>query len=345
MLRIAFVLIGALACTEPTPAPTTVGDPAKAGIPTATPEEVGIDLDALAQMETHAVASHSGALLVVKDGLLVYSNYFGQRRHPTPVMSASKSFVNLAVGYLIDEGALSLSRSAADFIPAWQTDPVKSTITIRHLLDHTSGLDPARAFDPETGPGALESHLAQTPMVAMPGEKWAYNNNAVDALALVAERAAGTTLDTYLGERLFDAVDAKRPYWMRFADGAPMGAGELVIDPMDLAKVGRALTDPEQQVTPPGWLTTSLESTPFQANCGLLWWKNMKFDVWGVPSGPVKGFFANGWLGQYLFLYPEQRLVVVRVHYPTELDYSSSSPDTEFFELPDDALALVGESL
>ncbi len=81
-------------------------------------------------------------------------------------------------------------------------DARKAKVTLQHLLTQTSGLHPMRAFDPVTFEKlGLADHLIQQPMDAEPGAVWLYNNNAVDALALIAERAAGKTLDGFLDQR------------------------------------------------------------------------------------------------------------------------------------------------
>jgi CubicO group peptidase (beta-lactamase class C family) len=241
------------------PPDTSPPDPNRTrhGIPLAPPEQVGIDPTALSQLTTDATKYQTNALLVLKDGYLVDETYFGGAEKPSFAMSASKSFVNLAIGYLVADHALALEQHAADFIPGWQADPVKASITIRQLLQHTSGLDPHRAFDPMGKPLALETFLVDQPMDAAPDSAWIYNNDAVDALALIAERAAGESLDHYLGARLFEPIGASSGTWLRFADNAPMGAGELVIDPVDMAKVGLVLADDERGLLPPGWIDTS----------------------------------------------------------------------------------------
>ena len=398
--------------------PTAPERETRHGLPLGTLDEVGIDHAALAVLEADAERYHTDALIIVKDGLLVYEENFGGISRPGPAMSASKSFVNLAVGVLISEGRLALGQHVADFVPGWTSDPLKAQITIEHLLSHTSGLDAGRAFDLETyQPIALEPWLVQTPQDSPPGAIWRYNNGAVDALAMIAERAAGESLEDYLGSRMFEPIGATGGEWMRFTDGAPMGAGELIIDPISMTKVGRLLAndgvdDAGVQRIPTGWLEASMTSTPHEPTCGRLWWKNVEArsygltraiaDYWAThgisestiaaidpivgaayPSyeaamaglravltapqlqelqtlfttsphfplvatlsvGPMKCYYANGFLGQYLFVYPERDLVVVRMHYPTDADYGRMPPATEFRELPREAIALVGETL
>ena len=55
-------------------------------------------------------------------------------------MSATKSIVSLAIGRLIDSGKItSLDQPVSDFYPEWKQGR-KKLITVRHLLNHTSGI-------------------------------------------------------------------------------------------------------------------------------------------------------------------------------------------------------------
>ncbi len=65
---------------------------------------------------------------------------FGNGEGPIEAMSATKSVVSLAIGRLIDDGKIkSLDQPVCDFYPEWKQGK-KRQITVRHLLNHTSGL-------------------------------------------------------------------------------------------------------------------------------------------------------------------------------------------------------------
>jgi CubicO group peptidase (beta-lactamase class C family) len=404
-------------------ASTTVPEPVDAGtvvlregLPVATPEEVGIDPVALERMKTHAQTYLTDALIVIKDGKLVLEEYFGGSDRWMISMSASKSFVSLAVGFLVSEGKLTLDQRVTDFLPEWSADPEKAKVTIRHLLTHTSGLEPLRALDPNTWASlALRPHLEHGPMDSPVGMTWLYNNNAVDALGLVVELAAGEKLDSYLDRKLFRPIGGAATEWGRFRDDGPMAAGELLIRPIDMAKVGNVLANggvhQGQALIDPAWISQSIQpSADMVPGYGLLWWLNVQtlgvgmtediVDYWRwkgladttvqkaaslvgqefatvqayngallqtftqeelieinsyyamnphfpwirtVRVSPAKGFSARGWMGQWLFVYPERGLVVARMHFPTSADYGPTPPDTEYPRLVEDALALIGE--
>ena len=103
-------------------------------------EKLGIDPAALEKLRKRAEEARSDAVVILKDGQLVADWDFGQKRGVIETMSATKSIVSLAIGRLIDSGKIkSLDQPISDFYPEWKQGR-KKLITVRHLLNHTSGL-------------------------------------------------------------------------------------------------------------------------------------------------------------------------------------------------------------
>lgn len=159
------------------------------------------------------------------------------------IYSMTKPITGTLAAMLIDEGKMGIDQPIADFIPAFasmrvatnpaasDSRPVKTPITVRHLLTHTAGL--AYHFQPgavakayrtkglmpglrtlgrETGDGdappslqAFAETAASLPLVAEPGTVWHYSIS-IDVLGAVIERAAGAPFEALLKTRIFDAV-------------------------------------------------------------------------------------------------------------------------------------------
>ena len=151
-----------------------------------------------------------GAVLVIKDGVAVFSRGYGVadlrslRRIDAHtnfrLASCSKQFTAMAVMLLVHDGKLHYEDRLTDIFPDFP-DYGKS-ITIRNLLNHTSGLldyedlmaQPAPGTPPEEIPqikdaGVLELLKQQKTTKFPPGTKWDYSNSGYVVLAMVVEKS------------------------------------------------------------------------------------------------------------------------------------------------------------
>lgn len=367
-----------------------------------------IDSEKLNALVRRAEAAGSDALIVMQDGKVVAESYFGKPKRAIELMSATKSIVSLAVGKLIDSGKItSLDQPVCDFYPEWRQGR-KRSVTIRHLLNHTSGLQseptPDEVYDsPDFVQLAIAAELSDEP-----GTVFSYNNKAVNLLAGVVQKASGSRLDAYTRESIFAPLGITDTEWMLDPAGNPHAMSGLRMHAMDLARVGQMLLDGGEwngtRVLSRAWIdrSTSEPGQPFTPRCGLLWWrlsreerlvvaddeliakwraagaapqfleriatlKGRVYDSQQAATGairelfggdeglqfwqanatlgrslpwrrlptPTAGFMAEGYLGQYLIVLPEERIVAVRQLGPTDPDVDVSTLDSfeEFAEL------------
>jgi D-alanyl-D-alanine carboxypeptidase len=126
--------------------------------------------------------------------------------------SVTKTFTATVVLQLAGEGKLSLDDTVERWLPGLV--PGGERITVRQLLNHTSGLfnyaeDPALFNDlirdrlHERSPRELVAVAVAHPPAFMPGERWAYSNTGYVLLGLIAEAADGRPLATQLKSRIF----------------------------------------------------------------------------------------------------------------------------------------------
>ena len=234
--------------------------------------------------------------MILKNGKLVLERYWNvDWREPLVTMSVSKSIVSLAIGQLLAAHKLrSLDQKVVDFIPAWRNTP-KAEITLRQLLNHTSGLSPRRAHRVR---GKLSRHAYRTKVVTPPGTRFRYNNNAVDMLALVVKKVTKRYLDDYLQQHLFGPLDVSGAYWYKYADGHPRLAGELLIRPIDLIKIGKLMLDggrwDGRQLVPASWVRrVTRPGQKIYIPCGLLWWREARFDPY-LDEAILTGWKTGG---------------------------------------------------
>jgi len=396
-MRTRFLLQGFLSGALAMSLPCVASEPAPQN--PKLPGGAGLAKPALDRLLQRARETQSDALVVLRGGYLVVEEHFGTEDGSIETMSATKSFVSLAVGLLLDEGRLrSLDQPVHEFFPEWKQGR-KRTVTVRHLLSHTSGLQNVPSAEQEiySSPDILKLALAAE-LDSDPGTAWSYNNKAVNLLAALVSKVAGERVDLYLAKRLFHPLGITEFKWDLDRAGNPYGMSGLQIRPVDLAKVGAMLAAggiwQGKRILSEGWIRESTveASQPFNPNNGLLWWliggrmevgpmiddadlaklrkggldealltklARLKgkvpegdahagqlieealgsggAEVWrnqvvpriGPPKvkriGPPFAFAASGYLGQYLLVWPEENLVVVRMHRPREASQAGTS--------------------
>jgi len=163
------------------------------------------------------------AVLVIADGRVVLEQGYGvtdlRTRRPIDartnfrLASVTKQFTAAAVMLLVRDGKLRYEDHLADIFPDFPA--YGRSITVRQLLNHTSGLpdyedlmpspDPARAVEDVqiNDAGVLELLKRQEAGRFAPGTRWAYSNSGYVLLGLVVEKASGVPFDEFLRQRIF----------------------------------------------------------------------------------------------------------------------------------------------
>ncbi len=135
------------------------------------------------------------------------------------VASISKTFLAALILVLVDEGKLSLDAPVAPYLPGVELDPA---ITVRELLDHTSGLHDY-FYDPDIDEALLaDRKRVWTPEEALayvgkpyfePSAGWHYSNTNYVILGLLAETIEGAPLPTQLRTRFLTPLGLDRTHY------------------------------------------------------------------------------------------------------------------------------------
>ncbi len=161
---------------------------------------------------------------VFRAGAVLYTGGFGMAdvSHDIPltdttrmlIASTSKQFTAMAVLLLEAEGKIRLNDDIRRYIP--ELPVFGQPITIRHLLNHTSGLRDSwnlfdmagwRTSDVETQADLLWLLHRQEGLNYPTGTEFLYNNTGYSLLALLVERVSGTTFRRFVTERVFGRLD------------------------------------------------------------------------------------------------------------------------------------------
>jgi len=109
----------------------------------ATPESQGLSGQKLDALKDELARRRTRVLLVIRNDKIVYEWYAeGNNQAKTQgTASLAKALVGgLSLGVAVSDGRIQLDDLAMKYIPVWKDDAKKSTITIRQLGSHTSGL-------------------------------------------------------------------------------------------------------------------------------------------------------------------------------------------------------------
>ena len=124
--------------------------------------------------------------------------------------SVVKQFVAAATLLLVEDGRLSLSKDVRSYLP--ELPDYGHTITLDHLMTHTSGVRDWTGLGPLTGRqvDALALTLRQRGLNFTPGEEWSYSNGGYVLLKEIVARASGMTFGEFARTRLFEPLAMTR---------------------------------------------------------------------------------------------------------------------------------------
>ncbi len=176
-------------------------------------------LDSLLTAEFHA-GEPGGAVLVMKGDSIVFMKCIGladlvTREEITPATlfnlgSISKTFVANGILILEERGKLTVTDPLSKYFPEFKSREIADSVTITHLLTHTSGLPDNRPVseNPEFFITAKDYENFAPVMQAgklnfSPGEKYEYSNPAFNGLALIIEKVSGVKWQQFIAEEIF----------------------------------------------------------------------------------------------------------------------------------------------
>jgi CubicO group peptidase (beta-lactamase class C family) len=191
------------------------------------PANLAADLDAM--LANAFPADRPGAaVILVKDGKVLYRKAFGlanlelkvpmQPENVFEIGSVTKQFTSTAVLMLVEQGKIGL----ADDIHKYLADfPDKgATITVEHLLTHTSGI-PSYTGSPkwvplwrkEMKPAEIIALTKDDPLEFAPGSRFAYNNTGYIMLGAIIEKVSGMSYAEFVKKNIFEPLGMTNSYY------------------------------------------------------------------------------------------------------------------------------------
>jgi CubicO group peptidase (beta-lactamase class C family) len=278
----------------------------------------------------HGKPVYTRALLVVCDGELVAERYADGFDRNTMQLgwSVAKSFMGALTGILVKQGKLDPDRSAP--VAEW-VGTNKSRITLKELLQQTTGLDyaemyarPSEATTMLFRTGDMAAYAAGLPLKYEPGTVWNYSGGNSNILSRIIRQTTGEQeYRSFPYSSLFYKIGMFHTILEPDASGTYVGSSYCYATARDFARFGLLYYNNgkfnNEQILPEQWVYESTRSSPADKlnHYGYQFWLNGWSKANGAkrqyPDVPADMFYADGYNGQDIYIIPSRRMVVVRL--------------------------------
>lgn len=307
--------------------------------------------------EEWANESQTTALIVIQRDTIIYEKYFNgfSRDSYFHSQSVAKSFISFLIGAAIDDGLIkSVDDPITNYVPELlQRDPRFQKISVKHLLEMRSGLAYNTGLIPFTNvhapwhdeavgyyhPNVRKLLLENVEISSEPGKDFQYSNYNTSYLGLIIERATQLTVSNYLEQKLWSKImeyDALFSIDSKESDFEYMPS-RLIARAIDYARFGQLMLNEGNwygnQIISKDWvLESTRENKSISREIYPRWFGTKEkriyynYQWWGhVNEDSTFHFYANGNLGQNIYIIPHKETVIVHCgnslkHYSSDFD-------------------------
>jgi CubicO group peptidase (beta-lactamase class C family) len=282
------------------------------------------------------------SLLVLRGDRLLFADYHnGNEPHsPHHVFSGTKSFSGVLVMAAVADGLLSLDEKVCETLPELRGDPLKEQVTVRHLLNFTSGWEQSFSFtwDALHVPQRIEDKFSaalELDVEVTPGARYRYGATHQLVLGRYLQRKLGEDPLEFLERRVTGRLGIRFGGWLRDPAQNPMLAFGAWLTAYEWAKFGVFLLQGGrwrgEQIVPQELLESCYEGSQAMPAYGLTFWLNrgvpspLRRDLLPalrdaaerggaiLPGGPKDLVAAAGHAGNRCYVIPSLDLVIVRL--------------------------------
>jgi CubicO group peptidase (beta-lactamase class C family) len=323
----------------------------------ASPSSQGMNPDKLKEMEDYAFAltgleeerdgTRTDGVVIIRNGLLVYEKYGRgyDKNQKHLIWSISKSYINTLYGIAVKKGLVQLDDPAYKYVPELNTTEDHKKITIRNLLNMSSGIEASEGYESSPldstviamlytkGRKNMGAYSAGLGMRAEPGSYVYYSSSDTNILSLALQNIYGKEeYSTKPWTDIFDPLGMKDVTWERDSSDVFVGSSYIYTTPRDMAKFAFLYLNngiwENQKILPDGWVqftrtpAPSYKTTPYYDGLEediytAQWYANTGLPDLGIqkpiPDAPDDTFYGSGHWGQRVYVIPSLDLVVVRV--------------------------------
>jgi CubicO group peptidase (beta-lactamase class C family) len=281
------------------------------------------------------------AFLVIKDDSLRHEQYhdgYGTGSLSNS-FSVAKSIIGILVGIALNEGKIkSLDDPVYKYYPEYASGENRK-LKIRHLLTMSSGLDYDESYTSLTSPttrayydNKLREQMNDLCLKEEPGKRFEYRSSDTQILSFVLQAATGVSISDYASEKLWKPLGAEHDaQWsLDHENGDEKAYCCIYSNARDFARIGKLVLHKGvwngKRIVSQGFMDEMLTPAPLlnegenNLTYGYQWWIR--------EQNGHKVYYARGILGQYIFVIPDQNMVIVRLgHERAEKDSTGTPMD------------------
>jgi len=265
--------------------------------------------------------------IISKNGNIVFQEYYNGKTKDSlcDVQSLAKGIMSILIGIAIDKEYIkSEDETIEKYFQSEFKDlknENKKAITIKHILNQTSGLSWKGYLEHEEWLNSENpiSYVLGKNLENEPGKKYNYNSGATHLLSVILSKTTGKTTLEFANEVLFKPLEINQINWQKrnggYYDGSGLG---IKMKPIDLMKIGQLLNKngnlSGKQIISEQWIKKLFnEDEKSITEWGL---RNSKHGFCWYKS-EFKGNtidYGMGYGGQFIIMIPNKELIIVTTH-------------------------------
>jgi CubicO group peptidase (beta-lactamase class C family) len=275
--------------------------------------------------EDFLLINNTVAYLIIKEDTIVYEKYFMGKDSSSniPSFSMASAYTSALIGCALADGYIqSVDEPITNYLPELRLNGFDS-ITIKHLLQSTSGIKFKESYNDVFSDfyklyygNNAKKYMKDFYLMEKPGTVFRFQSGNVQLLGWILQRALkDESITHYLDRRIWFSLDPQFDgSWSldKEQEGLEKTFCCLNAAARDFAKLGRLYLNKgmwqQKQIIPTDWVNESLiPSTSEGASEGF------KYQWWLRNKNGEQAFMTTGHLGQYIYVYPSKKLIIVRL--------------------------------
>ncbi|MBQ0116284.1 MAG: serine hydrolase [Flavobacterium sp.] len=290
-------------------------------------------------LETHKELG-TIAYVIIKNDSVFHESYYDNytENSKTNSFSMAKSIISAALGKAIMEGKIkSLDQKVVDFLPELKGQYAKD-LTVGDLSSMSSGMNWDEHYSSVTSvttqayfDNDIRKMMLNIPITKKPGVRFSYQSGDTQLLAMVLEKAIGTTISEYVSEKFWKPMGASQEALWQLdheGDGIEKAYCCVASNAKDFARFGKLYKDYGK------WNGKTILDSTFVSKSinprfadspeyGYGWWLHNFMNK--------KMFYMRGHLGQFVIVVPQDNLIIVRLGHIKGLQTDKDPHSNDFY--------------